>query len=297
MGGEIFKNSTKDKDVILVLGAAGQLGQSFRKILNRDALYLDIQDLDLSDERMIRAFFERQNSTIHTVINCSAYTAVDQCEAEEEYQKALTINFKSVQVLGELSNQYQFDLIHFSTDYVFDGMTPVPYTETMPLNPLSCYGKSKAFGEQKLLESCPRAIVIRTSWLYSEFGTNFVKTMKKLMTEKESLGVVYDSVGAPTYAGDLAAAVVQMLGYIDEKSYGVYHFANLGVCSWYDFAMEIKELCQLKCEVRPILTREYPRPAARPQYSVFDTQKIRDQFGLKIPYWKESLKLCLKNLS
>lgn len=285
---------------ILVTGANGQLGQALRLIAGQypafNFIYTDWQELDITDTAAVAAFFTAQ--PVQACINCAAYTAVDKAESEEE--KAFQLNFEAVLNLAEACQQHHAQLLHISTDYVFDGRHYRPYTETDEASPRSIYGSSKLRGEAAALGYNPETIIVRTSWLYSQFGINFVKRMRELMQERPSLNVVFDQAGTPTYAVDLAHALLQILSYRqahpDASIGGVYHYSNEGVISWYDFAVAIKELTGAGCEICPITSDQYPTPAERPPYSVLNKQKIRDTFGIKIPYWKDSLQECLRHL-
>jgi len=285
---------------ILVTGANGQLGQAIKLIAGNypafNFIYTDYQELDITNASAIAEFFSQQ--TIHACINCAAYTAVDKAEAEEE--KAFQLNFEAALNLAEACLQHSAQLVHISTDYVFDGRYYRPYSESDEASPQSIYGASKLRGEAAALGANPDTVVIRTSWLYSQFGVNFVKRMKELMQERPSLNVVFDQVGSPTYAVDLAQVILQVLVHRQDNPEaavgGVYHYSNEGVTSWYDFAVTIKELTGSACEVSPITSDQYPTPAQRPAYSVLNKQKIRETFGIKIPYWRDSLQQCLKQL-
>jgi len=284
---------------ILITGANGQLGQAIKKVAAGfpafNFIYTDYTELDITDTAAIDNIFSQKE--IHGCINCAAYTAVDKAESEEEL--AFKLNFEAALNLAEACSQYNAQFIQISTDYVFDGKSNRPYTEEDEANPDSIYGSSKLRGEAAALGSNPETIVIRTSWLYSEFGANFVKRMRELMQEKESLNVVFDQVGTPTYAVDLAQTILTVLSKVYDvpAGYGgIYHYSNEGVLSWYDFAIAIKELTAATCKVLPVTTDKYPTPAKRPAYSVFNKQKIKNTFGLEIPYWSDSLKVCLKNL-
>ena len=285
---------------ILVTGANGQLGQAIKLIAGNypafNFIYTDYQELDITNASAIAEFFSQQ--TIHACINCAAYTAVDKAEAEEE--KAFQLNFEAALNLAEACLQHNAQLVHISTDYVFDGRYYRPYTESDEASPQSIYGASKLRGEAAALGANPDTVVIRTSWLYSQFGVNFVKRMKELMQERPSLNVVFDQVGSPTYAVDLAQVILQVLVHRQDNPEaavgGVYHYSNEGVTSWYDFAVTIKELTGSACEISPITSDQYPTPAQRPAYSVLNKQKIRETFGIKIPYWRDSLQQCLKQL-
>lgn len=284
---------------ILITGANGQLGQAIKKVAAGfpafNFVYTDYTELDITDTAAIDTIFAAQE--IHGCINCAAYTAVDKAETEEEL--AFKLNFEAALNLADACANYNAQLIHISTDYVFDGKSNRPYTEEDEANPDSIYGSSKLRGEAAAIGSNPATIVIRTSWLYSEFGMNFVKRMRELMQEKESLNVVFDQVGTPTYAVDLAQVILTVLSKVYDvpANYGgVYHYSNEGVISWYDFAVAIKELTNATCTVLPVTSDKYPTAAKRPAYSVFNKQKIKDTFELQIPYWRNSLQVCLKNL-
>lgn len=281
---------------ILVTGSAGQLGHSIRDIAADSAnhyIFTDVTELDITDKSAIIRMMETEN--INLVINCAAYTNVDK--AEDDFDTANLINNTAVRNLAESCKQYGATFIHVSTDYVFDGSSNIPYTEDMPLAPLGVYGVTKLHGEQAVLESGCDYIIIRTSWLYSEYGKNFVKTMMMLTEERETLNVVFDQAGTPTYAGDLARAIYDI---VENNKYkgnnGIYHFSNEGVCSWYDFARAISELARTECNIRPCHSNEFPSKVNRPHYSVLDKTKIKSTFGLTIPYWKDSLRVCISNL-
>jgi len=270
---------------ILITGAKGQLGTELSKLLP-NAVLADVDALDITDFEAVKKFVNAHS--IETIVNCAAYTAVDKAEDEEAL--AAKINIDGPRNLAQTGCK----IIHISTDYVFDGLGHKPYTpEDLP-QPISVYGKTKLAGEKAVLENAKVAVVIRTAWLYSPYGNNFVKTMRRLGAEKESLNVVADQIGSPTYAADLAQAVVAVLPQMNESNKGVYHYTNEGVCSWYDFATEIVNLSGLKCKVRPIPGSLYPTKAIRPFYSVLDKAKIKETFNIEIPHWKESLIKCLK---
>lgn len=281
---------------ILVTGSAGQLGHSLRDIAADSAnryIFTDVAELDITDKSAIIRMMESEN--IKLVINCAAYTNVDK--AEDDFDTANLINNTAVRNLAEACKQFGATFIHVSTDYVFDGSSNIPYTEDMPLAPLGVYGVTKLHGEQAVQESGCDYIIIRTSWLYSEYGKNFVKTMMMLTEERETLNVVFDQAGTPTYAGDLARVIYNI---VENNKYkgnnGIYHFSNEGVCSWYDFAREISELARTECDIRPCHSNEFPSKVNRPHYSVLDKTKIKTTFGLTIPYWKDSLRVCISNL-
>ena len=286
---------------ILVTGAYGQLGNEVR-ILSANYpqynfMFTDVDSLDITDKNELIDFVT--GNDIRYIINCAAYTAVDK--AEDDAELCEKINATAVKNLGIAAAEVGAGIIHVSTDYVFDGTSCRPYTEDMPTKPCSVYGKTKLKGEKNLLKACPNAIVIRTAWLYSPFGNNFVKTMIKLGSERESLNVIFDQVGTPTYALDLADAILKAMDQTidtDHDKGGVYHFSNEGVCSWYDFTIKIHEIAGITtCKVNPIETKDYPTKAARPHYSVLNKTKIKQAFNITIPHWEASLKNCIKELS
>lgn len=271
--------------MLLITGAKGQLGTELSKLLP-DAIAADVSDLDITDKAAVDAYVKAHN--IDTIVNCAAYTAVDKAEADVAL--AEKINILGPKNLAQSGAR----LIHISTDYVFDGTSCRPYSETDVPHPVSVYGKTKLAGEKAVLDNARSAIIIRTAWLYSPYGSNFVKTMRRLGAEKSSLRVVCDQVGTPTCAADLAQAIADILPQFKDGCRGVYHFSNQGVCSWYDFAVEIMKLSGLQCQVMPIETRDYPTAATRPFYSVLNKSKIIAEFNVNIPHWKESLEKCLK---
>jgi dTDP-4-dehydrorhamnose reductase len=286
----------------LVTGASGQLGSEIRDLVyeipnqvgNDDFHFTDKTELDITDQNKLRTFILENN--IDTIINCAAYTAVDKAESEQKL--ADKVNHLAVKNLAMLSNEFGIKLIHISTDYVFDGTNFKPYTEDDTTNPQSVYGKTKLDGEKAILEfNLKNSIIIRTSWVYSYYGANFVKTMLRLGKEKESLGVIFDQVGTPTYAKDLAKAIVDILPQIDNKKVEIYNYSNEGVLSWYDFAKEIMKMAKLDCKIKPIETIEYPTPAKRPHYSLLNKSKIKNDFDIIIPYWKDGLDDCLRRLN
>ena len=286
---------------ILVTGAYGQLGNEVR-ILSANYpeynfMFTDVDSLDICDKDELIDFVT--GNDIRYIINCAAYTAVDK--AEDDAELCEKINATAVKNLGLAAAEAGAGIIHVSTDYVFDGTSCRPYTEDMPTKPCSVYGKTKLKGEKNLLKVCPNAIIIRTAWLYSPFGNNFVKTMIKLGSERESLNVIFDQVGTPTYAEDLADAILKAMNQTidtDHDKGGVYHFSNEGVCSWYDFTIKIHEIAGITtCKVNPIETKDYPTKAARPHYSVLNKSKIKQTFNITIPHWETSLKNCIKELS
>lgn len=274
-------------DKILVTGANGQLGTELKKLLP-NAVFTDVDTLDITNLDAVKNFVS--NNHIEVIVNCAAYTAVDK--AEDDYDLAQKINEDGPRNLA-LSGA---KIIHISTDYVFDGKNYQPYLPEDGTNPISVYGKTKRAGELAVLDNAKVAVVIRTAWLYSAYGNNFVKTMRRLGAEKESLNVVADQVGSPTFAGDLAQAIVTILPQMNEANKGIYHYTNEGVCSWYDFATEIMNLSGMGCKVNPIPSSAYPTKANRPFYSVLSKEKIKRVFNIEIPYWKESLrKFCEDN--
>lgn len=265
----------------LVTGAKGQLGTELRNLLKEAAVYVDRNELDISSEVAVQNFFKENQ--FDCIINCAAYNAVDK--AEDEPLLADVANHSGAKWLAK----YGKSIIHISTDYVFDGTQSKPYAETDQPNPVSSYGKSKLAGEQAVMDLAETAVIIRTAWLYSAYGTNFLKTVLRLGKECESLNVVSDQVGTPTFAGDLAKAVVQILPQIQSGKKSIYHFSNEGVCSWYDFAHAIIKIAGLSCRVNPIESKDYPTKAIRPFYSVLNKEKIKCDFNLDIPHWRDTL--------
>ena len=284
---------------ILITGANGQLGNCLRDLAKEQQdkyhfFYTDVEELDITDAAAIDKYIVENQ--INIIINAAAYTAVDK--AEDDEANAYRINCTAVANLANAAKKHGLFLIHVSTDYVFPGDACTPYVETDPTGPLSVYGSTKLAGERAIQESGCRAVIIRTSWLYSEYGNNFVKTMLRLGAERESLRVVCDQIGGPTYAGDLAKAIFGMLDHQPEDGRAeIYHFANEGVCSWFDFAKAIMELGGLGCRVEAIPSSDYPAKAHRPAFSVFNLGKIKSTLGVGIPYWRESLVLTINKLS
>ncbi|MBU1011996.1 MAG: dTDP-4-dehydrorhamnose reductase [Bacteroidetes bacterium] len=280
---------------ILVTGSKGQLGNAIKKIssklINSNFFFTDIEELDITSYDQIGKFI--QKNKINIVINCAAYTAVDQAETDRE--KAFLINVTAVEYLSIQAKANNATLIHISTDYVFDGTSHIPYKETDIPDPKSYYGLTKYEAEQKIEQFAENAIIIRTSWLYSEYGNNFVKTMIRLGNEKESLNVINDQFGSPTYAADLADTIIN-LTQVRIKGITFYNYSNEGSCTWYEFAKAIMELKKINCVVNPITTEEYPTAAVRPKYSLLDKSKIKKELNIEIPFWKESLKTCLKKI-
>jgi len=282
---------------ILVTGAKGQLGSELQVLHTNHPEwtfhFTDSDTLDITDKAAILLTCKAHSIT--HIINCAAYTAVDKAESEAERCDA--INHIAVRHLAEVSKENGIALIHVSTDYVFDGRNHKPYIESDATNPQSVYGATKLKGEEALVHVNPtNSVIIRTSWVYSSFGANFVKTMLRLGRERDSLGVIFDQVGTPTYARHLAAAILHLLPRVTNTTPEIYHYTNEGVCSWYDFAHEIMRMAKLECHVNPITTEQYPTPASRPHYSLLNKAKIKKEFDMEIPYWKEGLDHCLRTL-
>lgn len=278
---------------ILVTGANGQLGQAFYEIAPayRDLhfIWVSKEELDITSEKDIETFFNLDSS--HGVINCAAYTAVDKAEAEAE--SAYLVNATAAKFLAEYSAKKNMILIHISTDYVFDGSISTPRLETDLVNPIGVYGKTKLEGEKLALQYNKQTVIIRTSWVYSKYGNNFVKTMLRLFGEKDKVAVIDDQIGSPTNAVDLADAIAQILSK-DKLIFGIYNFSNEGKCSWFDFASKIKEISQSNVKINPIPTTAFPTLAKRPRYSLLDKSKIKEDYQLEIADWKESLEKELK---
>ena len=281
---------------ILVTGVNGQLGSEIKELSSNYpyTFYFTCKDdLDITNEKAIEEFIIKNHIT--AIINCAAYTAVDK--AESEIELADKINHQAVFHLASIAKEKNIKLIHISTDYVFDGTNYKPYIETDNTNPQSVYGQTKLDGEKVLQMINPtNSIIIRTSWVYSDYGNNFVKTMLRLGRERESLGVIYDQIGSPTYAKDLAKAILDILPKINNTQTEIYHYSNEGVCSWYDFAKEIMKIAKLTCKINPIETSQYPTPAKRPLYSLLNKSKIKNDYTIDIPYWKDSLGECLRKM-
>lgn len=280
---------------ILVTGANGQLGNEMQILARENPLhtyyFTDVQELDICDKEAVWNFISKNK--IELIVNCAAYTAVDK--AEDNPELARQLNSEAPKEMARAAQACSAAMIQVSTDYVFDGTAHIPYTEDCAPCPDSVYGSTKLAGEQAVMEHCEQAAVIRTAWLYSTFGNNFVKTMIRLGKECDSLGVVFDQIGTPTYAHDLACAIFAMIDKGVVR--GIYHFSNEGVCSWYDFTLAIHRLAGItSCKVTPLHTSEYPAKANRPHYSVLDKTKIKATYGIEIPHWEESLKNCLKKL-
>lgn len=281
---------------ILVTGANGQLGNEMRNILEKECpgitLYTDIQELDLLDAQAV-GMFVLKNEITH-IVNCAAYTAVDK--AEEDKALCAAVNIEAVKNLANAADVVGAKIIHISTDYVFDGTAHRPYKESDKVNPMSQYGTTKRTGETALIALAPESIIIRTSWLYSIYGNNFVKNMIRLGKERDQLKVVCDQVGTPTYAKDLAKAIYVIL-MSHQWVEGIYHFSNEGACSWYDFTKAIHRIAKITtCKVLPIPTEDYPTAATRPPYSILNKSKIKATYGIEIPHWEESLQECINGL-
>ena len=282
---------------ILVTGADGQLGREMRTLgaaSRHRYFFTDVADLDITDANTVRRFVE--NERIDAIVNCAAYTNVDK--AEEEVETADRINREAVRNLAEAAKACDATLFHISTDYVFGGDSyNTPYKEEQQGTPTGVYGYTKFLGEQAIQAVGCNHVIIRTAWLYSEFGKNFCKTMMNLTATKPQLKVVFDQVGTPTYALDLARAIAMVLERFDGSQTGIYHYSNEGVCSWFDFTKMIAEYSgKTECDVQPCHSDEFPSPVKRPSYSVLDKTKIKKVFGVKIPYWTDSLKQCISNL-
>lgn len=284
---------------IVVTGANGQLGRSIRRLSvehrELDFIFTDIDSLDIGNRDAVLAFAETH--PVDFIVNCAAYTAVDKAEEEEE--QCRRINTDAVAYLGEAAQHIGARILHVSTDYVFGGDSYMPYQESDSVSPTSVYGRTKLAGEKALSAVCPDAIIVRTAWLYSEYGHNFMKTMLRLGAERPEIRVVNDQIGSPTYAGDLAEAILSLLEKErqGEQNSGIYHYTNEGVCSWYDFAHSIIRIAGLPAKVIPIPTREYPTVAKRPAYSVLSKEKIKREYHWVIPHWEDSLRKCLANMN
>ncbi len=287
---------------ILITGRHGQLAKSIKSLIINTALDIEFyfsnkKELDLNCDSSIDDFFNNNNYDI--IVNCAAYTSVDMAESEESL--ANQINHLAVRKLAEVAHKQNAKIIHISTDYVFSGNTTTPYIESDSTLPINTYGKTKLAGEKIILKLLPNnAIIIRSSWLYSEYGNNFIKTMLKLGKEKESINIVCDQIGSPTYAGDLASAIINIAIHKDLRGMNfatqIYHYSNLGQCSWYEFAKEIFKISDIKCNVRPVTSEQYTTKAKRPIFSVLNSEKIINTFDIKIPRWEASLKKCIDGL-
>ena len=281
---------------ILVTGSNGQVGSEIKELssnYNYNFFFTTRDDIDITSKDSIKEFC--QTNSINVIINCAAYTAVDK--AQSDIENADLVNRKAVKKLSIVAKELDIKLIHISTDYVFDGKNFKPYVEEFQTNPQSVYGKTKLDGENEIRDINPlNSIIIRTSWVYSYYGNNFVKTMLRLGKEKEELGVIFDQVGTPTYAKHLAKTILDIIPQIENSKVEIYNYSNEGVLSWYDFAKEIMKMAKLNCKINPIETYQYPTPAKRPHFSLLNKSKIKSKFNLEIPYWKDGLDDCLKRL-
>ena len=281
---------------VLVTGSSGQVGNEIKAIssdYSYNFFFTDRNNIDITSKDSIKEFCKTNN--INVIINCAAYTAVDKAQSDEI--NADLINRKAVKKLALVSQELNIKLIHISTDYVFDGKNFKPYCEEFQTNPQSIYGKTKLDGENEMRDINPKnSIIIRTSWIYSYYGNNFVKTMLRLGKEKEELGVIFDQIGTPTYAKDLAKTILDIVPQIENHKVEIYNYSNEGVLSWYDFAKEIMKMAKLNCKINPIETYQYPTPAKRPHFSLLNKNKIKSTFNIEIPYWKDGLDDCLRRL-
>ncbi len=282
---------------ILVTGANGQLGNEIKLISRKHSdihfYFTDVDELDITQIIHVENFLKE--NPVDIIINCAAYNAVDKAEEDEE--SAFMINSIAVKYFSQLAFEKKIFLIHVSTDYVFDGIKNMPYTESDIVNPLSVYARSKQEGESQIQSTLKRGIIIRTSWLYSEYGSNFVKTIIKFAKDRDALNVVCDQVGTPTYAKDLAEVIFKLIPRTNKiREVEIYHYSNEGVASWYDFAKAIVEISGINCQIKPVETKNYPLPAHRPFFSILNKSKIKKFLDIDIPYWRESLKDCLQNL-
>lgn len=285
---------------ILITGANGQLGHEMQRVAkesNDNYIFTDVaegyENLDITDLEAIRKMVKANN--IEIIVNCAAYTNVDR--AESDFDTANLINNTAAGNLATAMKEVEGTLIHVSTDYVFQGDRNIPCREDWPTNPLGVYGKTKLAGEKAIEATGCQHIILRTAWLYSQWGKNFVKTMQSLTASKDSLKVVFDQVGTPTFAGDLADAIAHIINTRQLDKTGIYHFSNEGVCSWFDFAKIICELSGNTCDIQPCYSKEFPSPVKRPHFSVLDKSKLKSTFGIRVPYWTDSLKKCIKQLA
>lgn len=285
---------------ILITGANGQLGHEMQRVAkesNDNYIFTDVaegyENLDITDLEAIRKMVKANN--VEIIVNCAAYTNVDR--AESDFPTANLINNTATGNLATAMKEVEGTLIHVSTDYVFQGDRNIPCREDWPTNPLGVYGKTKLAGEKAIEATGCQHIILRTAWLYSQWGKNFVKTMQSLTASKDSLKVVFDQVGTPTFAGDLADAIAHIINTRQLDKTGIYHFSNEGVCSWFDFAKIICELSGNTCDIQPCYSEEFPSPVKRPHFSVLDKSKLKSTFGIKVPYWTDSLKKCIKQLA
>lgn len=280
---------------ILITGANGQLGTEMRNVAANSTdryLFTDVAELDITDAAAVERLISSEE--VKVIVNCAAYTNVDR--AEDDEITADLLNHQAVSILAQAAARHDATLIHISTDYVFDGQSYVPYREDAPTAPTGAYGRTKLAGEQAVIESGCRYLIFRTAWLYSPYGKNFVKTMMKLTAEKDTISVVFDQVGTPTCAADLAALIHKVITDRMLDRQGIYHFSDEGVISWYDFAVAIRDLCGQTCDIRPCHSDEFPSNVHRPHYSVLDKTKVKNTFGITVPYWKDSLKATLAEL-
>lgn len=282
---------------ILVTGSKGQLGNEIQQLANEYPAFAfdftDIEELDITNSQQVDAFFDATKPQV--IINCAAYTAVDKAEADEAV--AYLVNAKATENLSRSASRTGSLIVHVSTDYVFDGKSFMPYNESDLTNPQSAYGRSKLAGEEAIRQYASNGIILRTSWLYSAFGNNFVKTMIKYGKERPELKVVFDQVGTPTYAKDLAKVILDIIpNALTHSGINLYHYSNEGVASWYDFAKFVIDFYGIDCNVKPILTKDYPLPAPRPFYSVLNKTKIKETFNIEIPHWAFSVEACIKRL-
>ena len=285
---------------ILITGANGQLGHEMQRVAkesNDNYIFTDVaegyENLDITDLEAIRKMVKANN--IEIIVNCAAYTNVDR--AESDFDTANLINNTAAGNLATAMKEVEGTLIHVSTDYVFQGDRNIPCREDWPTNPLGVYGKTKLAGEKAIEGTGCQHIILRTAWLYSQWGKNFVKTMQSLTASKDSLKVVFDQVGTPTFAGDLADAIAHIINTRQLDKTGIYHFSNEGVCSWFDFAKIICELSGNTCDIQPCYSEDFPSPVKRPHFSVLDKSKLKSTFGIRVPYWTDSLKKCIKQLA
>ena len=282
---------------ILITGSKGQLGNELRVLADDypdfDFIYTDVEELDITDQLKVEAFFVEHKPQV--IINCAAYTAVDKAETNEA--TAYLINAKAVENLSKSAASVGALMVQISTDYVFDGKSYLPYDESDKTNPLSAYGRTKLAGEKAVFKFASKGLILRTAWLYSAFGNNFVKTMTKYGIERDELKVVFDQVGTPTYARDLAKAILDIIpSAVQHTGTELFHYSNEGVASWYDFAKIVIAFSGINCNIKPILTEEYPLPAVRPCFSVLNKSKIKKIYKIEIPYWSDSVKDCIQRL-
>ncbi|MDZ4843934.1 MAG: dTDP-4-dehydrorhamnose reductase [Chitinophagales bacterium] len=281
---------------ILVTGSKGQLGTELSLLAEEfpqhQFTFTDFTELDITNPTAIQNFLAAQK--FDYLINCAAYTAVDK--AESDMENAFKLNVEAAANLARAANEHNVKLIHISTDFVFDGRKHKPYVEEDAPSPMNIYGKSKWRSEEACLKENPQSIILRTSWLYSPFGNNFLKTMQRLGSERNEIGVIYDQVGTPTYSLDLARCIMHIIAQPEKQAGGIFHFSNEGVSSWYDFAVAIMDLSGLTCSVKPLETSEYPTPAKRGHYTVLNKKKIKQTFAISIPHWHESLRKCIERM-